>query len=139
MSHSWVERIVDEYVDSLCLQKGYEAYQCEPSSTLSRCLRSPCLAAFFSIVPHETPLPEALIGAEDQIRSWRDERNWGHLDLNLVLFVDRLLSPEVVSGIRQNTTLCRKFVVAAPDAAAARHQLSSLPFSPLDTEGRFER
>jgi DNA repair exonuclease SbcCD ATPase subunit len=72
--------------------------------------------------------------AEDEIREWRDQHEWRYLDLNLVLFVPDRPTAEVISGIRHDTTLCRKFVVTAQDPVDARLQLSCLPFSPLDTK-----
>ena len=97
------------------------------------CLSSPCLAAFFSIVPERSTLESFVPEAEDEIRSWREGLNWRHRDLNLVLLLQQSTSLQLLSDLRRDTTLCRKFPLVPSDPVDLRRQLGYLPFSPLDT------
>ena len=133
MSQPWIEDTVEDYVSSLRHRATrYQVHDCEESASLFCCLSSPCLAAFFSIVPRESNVEAFVPKVEDEIRVWRDENNWKYLDLNLVLLLEQPETAQVLSDLRRDTTLCRKFAFFPTDPSDLRSKLAYLPFTPLD-------
>lgn len=132
MSNGWIQDIVDEYVTSLETTGEFEVLRAEPTSLFLCSLRSRCVAAAIGVIPPESELDVFVSDAEDELREWRDRYDWGQLDLNLVIITERELPMEVLSRVRRNTVLCRKFVLSAATPAEARLQFTCLPFSPIN-------
>ncbi len=133
VSKHWIEDTVREYVSSLLRKTpGYQIHNCEDSTWLLCCLSSPCLTAFFSIVPQNSHVENFVLKVEAELRDWRDEKKWEYLDLNLILLLEKLDGPQVLSDIRHDTTLCRKFIFFPRDPPDLLNKLALLPFSPLD-------
>ena len=134
MSQHWIEDTVIDYVSSLHQRATmYQVHDCKESESLFCCLSSPCLSAFFSTVPGDLSVETFVPRVEDEIRVWRDENKWKYLDLNLILLLEKPETNQVLSNIRRNTTLCRKFAIFSTDPSDLQKKLAFLPFSPLDT------
>jgi DNA repair exonuclease SbcCD ATPase subunit len=134
VSQRWIEDALQGYIADLTQRvPRYRLHDCAESALFTCCLSSPCLAAFFSIVPEKSTLEGFVPDAEDEIRVWRDDQNWRHQDLNLVLFIQQSASLQLLSDLRRDTTLCRKFPLVPSDPGDLRRQLAYLPFLPLDT------
>lgn len=133
MNQRWIEDTLQEYVADLARSvPSYHLHDCAESARLTCCLTSPCLAVFFGVVPERSALEHFVLEAEDEIRTWRDERKWRLQDLNLVLLLQQSVELQLLSDLRRDTTLCRKFPLVASDPDNLRRQLAYLPFSPLD-------
>lgn len=134
VNQRWIEDTVKDYVSSLnyCVTR-YQIHDCDESESLFCCIHSPCLAAFFSIVPRESHIEAFVPKVEDEIRVWRDKNNWKNLDLNLVLLLENPETTQVFSDLRRDTTLCRKFAFFSTSPSDLRSKFAYLPFTPLDT------
>lgn len=133
MSQHWIKDVVKGYVEGLEHKAiRYQVHDCTGSTRLFYCLTNSCLAAFFGIVPKNLPLDGYVPDAEEEIRTFRDERNWNYRDLNLVLLLEQPPTQQVLSDLRHDTVLCRKFPFYAVDAHTLQSQLANLPFFPLE-------
>jgi exonuclease SbcC len=134
VNQHWIEDTLQHYLEDLTRKvQSYRLHDCAESARFTCCLTSSCLAAFFCIVPERATLEGFVAEAEDEIRTWRDERSWTHQDLSLVLFLQESPSLQLLSDLRRDTTLCRKFPLVPSDPVDLHRQLAYLPFVPLDT------
>ena len=127
MSQRWIEDTVIDYVSSLHQRTSmYQVHECKEYESLFCCLSSPCLSAFFSTVPGDLSVETFVPKVEDEIRVWRDENKWKYLDLNLILLLEKPETNQVLSNLRRDTTLCRKFPIYSTGPSDLQKKLEFL-------------